>query len=83
MRSGEQLEFDKVVFATPPDQVLELLEDPSEVELTTGAPIRSLDDVKRLEDLGITRVVGGPPGFSPDDLERGLEKLGDDILSKL
>jgi probable F420-dependent oxidoreductase len=57
--------------------------DPSEVELTTGAPIRSLDDVKRLEDLGITRVVGGPPGFTPDDLERGLEKLGAEILSKI
>jgi predicted NAD/FAD-binding protein len=33
MRSGEVLEFDKVVFATPPDQVLVLLEDPSEAEL--------------------------------------------------
>lgn len=57
--------------------------DPSEIELTAGAPVRSLDDVKRLEDLGVSRVVGGPPGFTPDAVERGLEKLGDEILSKL
>ena len=57
--------------------------DPGEVELTTGAPLRSLDDAKRLQDLGISRVVGGPPGFTPDDVERGLETLANDVLSKL
>jgi predicted NAD/FAD-binding protein len=32
LATGERLAFDKVVFATPPDQVLELLADPTEAE---------------------------------------------------
>lgn len=32
-RSGEIQEFDRVVFATPPDQVMALLADPSDVEI--------------------------------------------------
>lgn len=32
LASGEKLSFDKVVFATPPDQVLKLLADPTEAE---------------------------------------------------
>lgn len=57
--------------------------DPSEIEITVGGPIRSLDDVKRYEDLGVSRIVGPPPAFAPDDLERGLEQFGDTIISKL
>ena len=57
--------------------------DVAEIEITVGGPIRSLDDVKRYQDLGVSRVVGPPPGFAPDDLERGLEQFGDSIISKL
>ena len=52
-------------------------------ELTTGGDIRSLDDIKRFEDLGVSRLVVPPPGFDKDAITAGLEKLGDDILSKL
>ena len=57
--------------------------DAAEIEITVGGPIRSLDDVKRYQDLGVSRVCGPPPGFAPDDLERGLEQFGDDIISKV
>jgi probable F420-dependent oxidoreductase len=57
--------------------------DPSEVELTAGGALRSLDDVKRLEDMGVSRIITAPPGFDEDAVEKGLEKLGDDILSKV
>jgi uncharacterized protein len=33
LSSGELLEFNKVVFATPPDQIMALLADPTEVEV--------------------------------------------------
>ncbi len=57
--------------------------DPAEVELTTGGPVRSLDDVKRFEDMGVSRLILPPPGFDPDGLEKGLEKLGNDLISKV
>lgn len=55
--------------------------DPSEIEITTGS-VPTPDEVKRLEDLGVDRFVTGPPGFAPDDLKAGLEKLGDQLFSK-
>lgn len=56
--------------------------EPSEIEITTGG-IPTVDEVKRLEDLGVSRFVTGPPGFTPDELRAGLEKLGDELISKL
>lgn len=55
--------------------------DPGEIELSTNCPPR-LDDVKRMEDRGIHRVAFAPPGFSPAELEAGLEKLGNEIIAR-
>jgi predicted NAD/FAD-binding protein len=41
MASGEARYFDKIVFAAPPDQTLELLEDPTEAESRRFAPWRA------------------------------------------
>ncbi len=65
------------------DECARLGRDPSEVELTAGGPVHSLDDVKRFQDLGVSRVILSPPGFQPDKLEQGLEKLGNELISKL
>ena len=55
--------------------------DPGEIEITTGsAP--TLDEVKRLEDMGVSRFVLPPPGFTPDQVSEGLEKLGNEIISQ-
>jgi hypothetical protein len=51
-------------------------------EITTGS-LPTLDEVKRLQDLGVGRFVVGPPGFSPDDVTRGFEKLGNEILARV
>jgi probable F420-dependent oxidoreductase len=56
--------------------------DPAEIEITSGS-LPTLDEVKRLRDLGVARFVVGPPGFAPDDVTRGFEKLGNEILAKL
>lgn len=55
--------------------------DPRTIEITTGS-VPTLDEVRRLEDLGVSRFTVPPPGFSPDDLERGLEKLGNELIAK-
>lgn len=55
--------------------------DPSEIEVSTGSP-PSLDEIKRLEDQGVRRITFPPPGFTPDDVRAGLEKLGNEIIAK-
>jgi probable F420-dependent oxidoreductase len=55
--------------------------DPSEIEITTGS-LPTADEVKRLEDLGVSRFVVPPPGFTPDALKEGFDKLGNELISK-
>ena len=71
------------LFAAVRDECERNGRDPGEVELTAGGAIRSLDDVKRFEDMGVSRLIISPPGFDPDAIEKGLEKLGNDLISKL
>jgi len=56
--------------------------DPAEIEITTGSPL-DLDQIRRLEDMGVRRITIPPPGFTPADVTAGLEKLGSEILAKL
>ena len=55
--------------------------DLDEIEITTGS-IPTPDEVKKLEDMGVSRFTVGPPGFTPDALREGLEKLGNELISK-
>lgn len=55
--------------------------NPAEIEVTTGCPPK-LDEVKRLEDMGVRRITFPPPGFTPDDVKAGLEKLGSEIIAR-
>jgi probable F420-dependent oxidoreductase len=43
----------------------------------------SLDTIKAFEDIGISRVVVAPPGFDKENLTRGLDQLGNDVIAKL
>ena len=43
----------------------------------------SLDTIKQFEDIGISRVVVAPPGFDKENLTRGLEQMGNDLIAKL
>jgi probable F420-dependent oxidoreductase len=71
------------LFAVVRDECEKIGRNPDEVELTAGGPARSLDDVKRMQDLGVARMIIPPPGFDPDAINKGLDKFNDEILSKL
>lgn len=43
----------------------------------------NLDTIKKFEDLGVARVVVAPPGFDRENLTRGLEQMGNDLIAKL
>ena len=56
--------------------------NPDEVKISTNcAP--SLDSIRRYEDLGVKRVVFGPPGWERDEFERALEKMGNEITARV
>lgn len=57
--------------------------DPEEVEITTSTVVRDVDTVRRYQDLGVSRLVMGPPGFDPEAIRVGLEKFQEDIISKV
>ena len=50
--------------------------DPAEIEISCGADVRDPDAIQRLRDLGVSRVVTGPPGFDKDTVSKGLDALG-------
>ena len=56
--------------------------DPAEIEISSGS-VPSLDEVRRLQDLGVSRFVAPPPGFDEDAITAGFTRMGDEILAKL
>ncbi len=63
--------------------------DPDEIELTTGVRASAgwgqadLDTVRRYQDLGVSRLVIGPPGFDKESVRKGLSELGEKVIAKL
>jgi len=56
--------------------------DPGEIELSIGG-VATLDYVKQCQDLGVSRIGIPPMGFDIDSIRKGLDKLNDEVLSKL
>ena len=54
--------------------------NPAELEISCLGPA-DLDVIKSLRDLGVSRVVVGPPAVEPDSLARGLEKISREIIA--
>ena len=54
-------------------------------EITCGLG-RDVDSVRRCEDLGVTRVIVGPPvtgaRVSPEDVGDWIRRFGDDVIAK-
>lgn len=74
----------KGLFDAMRDECGKIGRDPGEIELTTtagGSP--DLDTVRRYADLGVSRLVMGPPGFDPEALRRGLGEFNEKVISKL
>jgi probable F420-dependent oxidoreductase len=57
--------------------------DPSQIELTTSLPARELDAVRRMQDLGVSRLVMGPPAFDAEGLRRALGDFADRVIAKV
>lgn len=57
--------------------------NPSAIEFSCMSRSLKVDDLKTLADIGVSRVVVNPPGTKPDAITRGLEKLKEDVISRL
>jgi probable F420-dependent oxidoreductase len=58
--------------------------DPRTVEVTTGivGRIPARDDVAQLAALGVARVLVALPDVSHEGVERGLERVGNDLIAR-
>jgi probable F420-dependent oxidoreductase len=58
------------------DECRKLGRDPGTIEVTSGRAVPDADGVKRLADLGVSRVMVPPPAYDREGITRGLETLG-------
>lgn len=56
--------------------------DPATIEVTTGSVSVDLDLVRRYQDLGVSRVMIGPPAFDPDGVRAGLHEFADKVIAR-
>jgi len=63
------------------DECKKIGRDSATIEVTSGRVVPSVDSVKHLQDLGVSRFIVPPPAFDPDGITEGLEKLGDLIAN--
>lgn len=78
--SGEKLPD---LLAAMRDECQKIGRDPAEIEITTGTGPIDVDVVRRLEDMGVSRLVMGPPAFDPEGVRDGLARFADEVISKL
>ena len=64
------------------DECKKIGRDASTIEVTSGRAAPTADSVKQLSDLGVSRFMVPPPGFDPDGITEGLERLGDLIAKR-
>jgi probable F420-dependent oxidoreductase len=57
--------------------------DPTQIELTAAASIHDLDHIRKLQDLGISRVMIAPPAFDEMSLRRGLTEFAERVMAKV
>jgi probable F420-dependent oxidoreductase len=56
---------------------------PEEIELTAGSGPVDVDGVRRLQDLGIARVIIPPPAFDDEGVRKGLHEFGEHVIAKV
>jgi probable F420-dependent oxidoreductase len=56
--------------------------NPDAIEITVGAP-SDLEAIRSLRDLGVSRVILRPPTIVPVELEGALERIANDVVSKI
>ncbi len=70
------------LIAVVKDECEKIGRDPAEIEISCGGRIEDVDAIKRLEDLGVSRIAIGPPGFDRAAVSKGLEAVGE-VIAKL
>ncbi|HTR63453.1 MAG TPA: LLM class F420-dependent oxidoreductase [Candidatus Binataceae bacterium] len=72
----------KELFAMVSAEAKKAGRDPGRIELSCMGRAK-VDSLKALEDIGISRVVIPPPAFDAEGITRGLEKIANEVLSKV
>ncbi|MGO9605783.1 MAG: LLM class F420-dependent oxidoreductase [Candidatus Binataceae bacterium] len=77
-------EIDKLkeLFAIVNSEAQKAGRDSRQIELSCMGRAK-VDSLKALEDIGIKRVVVPPPAYDPEGITRGLEKIANEVISKL
>jgi hypothetical protein len=65
------------------DECKRIGRNPAEIEISTGAAVTDLDTVKRYRDLGVSRLVSGPPAFDKEGIRRKLGEFGEKVIAKV
>ena len=72
----------KELFAMMAAEAKKAGRDPKQIELSCMGRAK-VDSLKALQDIGIERVVVPPPAYDPEGITRGLEKIANEVLSKV
>jgi probable F420-dependent oxidoreductase len=79
---GAEPEALKELFAIVKTEARNAGRSPDAIEFSCMGRAK-LDAIKALEDIGVVRAVVAPPGFEPEALTRGLEKIGNEVIARL
>jgi len=72
----------KALFAVLEEECRRVGRDAGTIERTAGGSI-DLDGVRRLEDLGVSRIAIAPPGFDQEAVTKGLHEFAERVIAKL
>lgn len=72
----------KELFAMMSAEAKKAGRDPKQIELSCMGRAK-VDALKTLQDIGVERVVVPPPAYDPEGITRGLEKIANEVLSKV
>ena len=72
----------KELFALMSAEAKKAGRDPKQIELSCMGRAK-VDSLRALRDIGIERVVVPPPAYDPEGITRGLEKIANEVLSKV
>ncbi len=64
------------------DECRKIGRKPEAIEITAGGANLDADIIKRYEDLGVSRLVIGPPAFDPEGLKRALGEFAEHYIAK-
>jgi probable F420-dependent oxidoreductase len=79
---GDLEELPKLLAALR-DECAKTGRDPAEIEISTGGGNVDLDAVRRYAELGVARLVIGPPGLDPEGLRRGLHQFAERVIARV